>query len=262
MISFAVTAYNESLKDNFGWIKTCVETASKVDLIQEIIIADDHSTDSHRLFEALKDIPKVRLFHNGVNLGVLGNKIQALKYCSNNWVQLCDSDDTMEQTHFDRLEELRPWKTDSLYCNSWGKPKFRYQSLVGTYDAAGYVLLADKNDPWQGCQFNTGNHFFPRQQFLDALRGWERQRERILFKEFNAPCNDYWRRVFDGADSAFYNSRWLLSGAHMQIVDGLEYTHRYNATATGAYYASPPEKEQLPPTYLQELRKYVGVSHE
>lgn len=258
MISFAVTAYNESLKDNFGWIKTCVETASKVDLIQEIVIAEDHSTDSQELFETLKDIPKVRFFPNGVNLGVLGNKIQALKYCSNDWVQLCDSDDAMEQTHFDRLEEIQPWNSQTIYASSWGKPKFKYQSLIGTYDAAGYVALADRKDPWQPCQMNTGNHFFPRQQFLHVMKGWERQRKKILFKKFNAPCNSYWKRVFDGADSAFYNTRWLLSDGFLEVVDGLEYTHRYNATATGAYHSSPPEKEQLPPIYLNELRKYVG----
>lgn len=257
MISFAVTAYNESLKDNFGWIKTCVEAASKVDLIQEIVVADDHSNDIPELFKALKHIPKVRLFCNSTNLGVLGNKIQALKYCSNDWVQLCDSDDRMDADHFTRLLELQPWDPQTIYANSWGKPKFKYQSLVGTYDAEKYVALADRKDPWQPCQMNTGNHFFPRRQFLNVMRGWERQREKILVERFKFPCTDYWRRVFDGADSAFYNTRWLLSGGLLQVVDGLEYTHRYNATATGAYHASPPEKEQLPPIYLNELREYV-----
>jgi hypothetical protein len=72
----------------------------------------------------------------------------------------------------------------------------------------------------------------------------------------------YWRQVFDGADSAFYNTRWLLSGGLIRVVEGLEYTHRYNATETGAYHSSPPEKEMLPPIYLVELKKHVEeLSH-
>ena len=111
---------------------------------------------------------------------------------------------------------------------------------------------------------NTGNHFVFRKRFVDLLQPYVIQGISASYPgvfDYNTKSQTYWRRVFDGADSAFYNTRWLLSGGRIQVVNGLEYTHRYNATATGAYHASPPEKEVLPAIYLNELRKHVeGLS--
>ncbi len=267
MISFAITTYNEHEKDNFGWLSECVLAVRDIECISEVVIVDDASENYGQLVSCVRGFgdPRIQLSRNDTNQGVFGNKVSAVSHCTNEWVQLCDSDDRMDADHFAKLLELQPWDPQTMYASSWGKPKFTYQSLVGTYDAAGYVALADRHDPWQPCQMNTGNQFVFRERFVDllhphAIRGIPAGYPDVF--DYSTQSEAYWRRVFDGADSAFYNTRWLLSGGRIQVVDGLEYTHRYNATSTGAYHASPPEKEKLPSIYLGELRKYAEVSHD
>jgi glycosyltransferase involved in cell wall biosynthesis len=267
MISFAITAHNEHKKENYRWLSECVLAVKKIKCISEIIIVDDDSESYEQLVSHVEsfDDPRIQLFKNDDNLGVFGNKVSAIEHCTNDWVQLCDSDDRMDADHFDRLLELQPWDPQTMYASSWGKPTFKYQSLIGTYDAASYVELANKNDPWQPCQMNTGNHFVFRKRFVDLLQPyatWGIFSAYPHLFDYSTKYPMYWRQVFDGADSAFYNTHWLLSGGLIRVVDGLEYTHRYNATETGAYHSSPPEKEKLPPIYLAELKKHVEeLSH-
>ncbi len=267
MISFAITAYNEHKKDNYGWLSECVQAVKEVKCISEIVIVDDASENFGQLESCISGFedPRIQLFRNDTNLGVFGNKVSAIAHCNNDWVQLCDSDDRMDADHFDRLLELQPWDPQTMYASSWGKPKFTYQSLVGTYDAASYVTLANREDPWQPCQINTGNHFVYQKRFVDLLQPYANQGIAPSYPglfDYNTKPHGmldlYWRKVFDGADSAFYNTRWLLSGGFLEVVEGLEYTHRYNVTETGAYHSSPPEKEVLPPVYLDDLRRYVA----
>ena len=264
MISLAIPSHNEHLKGNFGWLRECLEAVRGVSLITEIVISDDASDDYHGFLSQgfqLED-PRIKYHRNKKNLGVFGNKVTAISRCTNPWVQLCDSDDAMDADHFARLESLQPWSADTLYANSWGKPKFTYQSLIGDYDASSYMKLVDRNDPWQPCQINTGNHFLNQNCFVNLLRphvdsGIQASYPALF--DYATQNPGYWRRVFDGADSAFYNTRWLLSGGRLRVVEGLEYTHRYNATATGAYHSSPKEKEVLPGVYLDELRSHTGT---
>lgn len=260
MISFAITAHNEHKKDNYGWLSECILAIKNVKSVSEIVVVDDASENYGQLEASLLKLkdPRIQLYRNTTNLGVFGNKVSAVSHCANDWVQLCDSDDRMDANHFDRLLELQPWDSLTMYASCWGKPTFTYQSLIGSYDARGYLALVDREDPWQPCQLNTGNHFVPRKRFVDLLRPY-RPFPALYSGVFDYDTRplDYWRRVFDGADSAFYNTRWLMSGGFLEVVEGLEYYHRYNATDTGAYFASPPEKEVLPPIYLEELRQYV-----
>lgn len=267
MISFAVTAHEESQKGDYTWIHNCVETASKIPEVDEICVLDDCSSDFAGLKKSIGGVPKVVLHRNHENLGVLGNKLEVIRRCGNHqpdvWVQLCDSDDEMIQEHFDKLLSLRPWQTDTLYCNSYGQPRFDYRSLVGSYRLSNYLKVLDNK--WSGCQINTGNHFFHRKTFSKLFLNYEQERLSILQNLFGAERVDsdwsYWRKVHDGADSAFYNTRWLLAGNQLEIVAGLEYEHRYNATPTGAYYNSPPEKGKLLEVYLDELRNHPKRHH-
>lgn len=266
MISFAIPAYNEHKKGSYAWLSECVQAVKKVACISEIVIVDDASENYDGLVSYVKNFndSRIRLFRNETNQGVFGNKVTAIAHCTNDWVQLCDSDDRMDVDHFAKLIELKPWDPQTMYASSWGKPKFKYQSLVGTYNAAEYLALTRKGDPWQPCQMNTGNHFVFRKRFVELLQPHVDQGISSSYPntfDYATKPQAYWRKVFDGADSAFYNTRWFLSGGTLQIVEGLGYVHRYNATSTGAYYSSPPEKEKLPPIYLGELQDYVEEQH-
>ncbi len=250
MISVAVTAYNESQRGKGEWILACLKSVSAPDLVTEVVVVDDCSDDWPWLKELLQDKPKVKLFRNDCNLGVYRNKLRSIELCTSEWVQICDSDDTMEDAHFKRLSELSR-DTKTLYCNSFGHTEFDFRELVGRHDLKAYIGLAGNN--LFGCLFNHGNHFLHRSTFLSVLADADPTRRLLQAPQKDADDSTYVRRAHDGADSAFYNSRWLLAGNVMEIVPGLEYNHRHHQDSTSAYAAAPPEKELLPPLYFYEL---------
>lgn len=258
MISVAVTAYNESKRGECEWIKECAQTAAQSPIVGEVVVADDSSEDFPTLKAAIRSIPKIRIIKGSKHRGVFGNKVQSVYVCQNEWVQICDSDDSMDVEHFRRVGSLS-LDPNVWYCNSWGKPRFDYRSLCGVHTASRY--LDNIGNPWLTCQFNTGNHLVHRNKFISLL-GIHRNRrisktvhKRLL--ERYEHDQEYWDRAYDGADSAFYNSRWLLNGGSLYVVPGLEYEHRYNATDTGAYHVSPPEKTYLQWAYLYEVYQHV-----
>lgn len=257
MISVAVTAYNETLRGDGQWLEDCVEAASASDVVDEVVVVDDCSNDWPAIAERLKGKPKVKVFHNSSNIGVLRNKLQSIESCENEWVQICDSDDTMDAKHFDRLSTL-PLDTRTAYCNSFGKPIFDYRRYCGRHNLASYIKLP--GDRLFACMFNTGNHFVHRSTFLEAIRATSPARESLRFEGRRIEhMNSKWlRAIYDGADSSFYNSRWLLAGNTLEVVDGLEYEHRYNdGVYSSAYSSSPTETLLLPPLYFHEMRQAV-----
>jgi len=142
--------------------------------------------------------------------------------------------------------ELQPWDSDTLYANSFGRPVFDYRSLIGNYNLERYVWL--NGNAWLPCIFNTGNHFLHKPTFETVVEAASPYRESVV------SCGtDDVRRVHDGADSAFYNSRWLLSGRTIEVVQGLEYEHRYGDDNTSAFAGTPPSTEKLPPLYFLEM---------
>ena len=253
MISVAVTSYNETSRHGGRWFQECIKDVSAPDIVSEVVVSDDGSEDWAWLLEIVKSNPKVKLFRSVKNLGVYRNKLRSVSLCENDWVQICDSDDTMDAEHFEALAGL-PRDQNTLYCNSFGKPVFDYRTFCGVHDIADYVELA--GHPQFPCIFNTGNHFLHKPTFLGVLDGPDPERSQVYIDPTKGGL--YKRRVHDGADSSFYNSRWLLSGKKMHVVPGLEYEHRYHTENTSAYSRAPIEKEFLPPLYFYEMARYVN----
>ena len=108
-ISFAVTAYHEMSPERGGGnnLLRCIAAAQQSEAITDIAIVDDASSDFQQLQELLEGAPKVSLYSNQQNLGVFGNKLEAIAQAKGDWVITCDSDNTMGSTYIEKL--LRAW---------------------------------------------------------------------------------------------------------------------------------------------------------
>lgn len=262
MISFAVTAYNEMAEGRKcgQLILNCIRAAMQHPAIGEVVVVDDGSEDFGKLLRMLTDKPKVRLFDNVHNLGVFGNKLEAIAQCSGEWVITCDSDNVMDETFINDLvgiieteKEPRTW-----YCPSFARTHFDYRGLVGKYTLGNVAEMMA--EPMAACCLNTGNQTVHREQFMKVF-GWYRQeRADLIMPNWldltpeQRPMK-YWRLVFDACDSFIFNMEWFLSGGTMHVVEGMEYDHYYAGGPESNYNRAPQEKGRLGEVLFEELRR-------
>ena len=132
-VTLAVTAYNEMQRGEGAWLRRCIQPAIEHSLVQEIVIVDDASEDFGTWADKIGGLPKVRVYQNQENRGILGNKLEAVRRATSQWVALCDSDNVMGPDFYDCLVANEPWSSRSLYCASFARPEFDYRRFVGRY---------------------------------------------------------------------------------------------------------------------------------
>lgn len=255
-ITLAITAFNESNRGNFEWIRECVTPATTHPLVREIAVVNDATDDIDRLRFEIGALPKVRIYQNETNLGVFGNKVTSVERSTSWWVLMADSDNVMGHDYFDRLQSLGEWQPDMMYCASFARPNFDYRHFCGTWDLDRIAYANEQ--PAFFCLVNTGNWFLHRPTFLETFRFKTRNRFDLQQPNyFDVPAcvreQIYWRHVYDAQDSFYINKTWLMAGKHLNVVDGLEYAHRVDKHVQGNYDRSPVEKGALAPIYLLEL---------
>lgn len=255
-ITLAVTAFDESHRGDFEWIRECITPATTHPLVREIAVVNDGTDDIDRLRFEIGALPKVRIYQNETNLGVFGNKVTSVDRSTSEWVLMCDSDNTMGHDYYDRLQSLGEWQSDMMYCSSFARPNFDYRHFCGTWNLDNIIYENERRAFF--CLVNTGNWFLHRPTFLEAFRYNTRSRFDLQQPNyFGVPANVreqiYWRHVYDAQDSFFINKTWLLAGHVLNVVHGLEYDHRVDKGTQGNYDRSPVEKEALAPIYLLEL---------
>ena len=257
--SLAITAFEET-KDEVR-ILDCIRPAQKHYAIDEIVIVDDHSSDFAVLETLLESEPKVKLSYNQKNLGVFGNKLEAVAQCKNDWVINCDSDNLMDEEYLDLITE-HPLSEATWYCPSFAKPEFDYRSLIGAY------VLEDM--PWfmtqalSGCALNTGNQTVHRESYLDVFGRYRGKRADIMMPNWlNLPDNDrkqhHWRLVFDANDSFIFNMEWLTAGHSLCFLEGLEYEHYYTGGDESNYARAPVQKHDLNDCLVKEMQARVNA---
>ncbi len=265
-LSFAVTAYRESTRcDNDWvagpWISECVKAASRHPLVDDIHVIDDGSDDFDQLAQTLSGTPKVILSHHEVNHGTLGNKLEGLCSCHQDWVVMCDSDNIMGADFFDCLDSLPEWNEHTWYCPSYGIPALDYRNLAWDYSLKSFISLIDEE--MFCCLFNTGNQFIHRHRALDLLDDHLGPRSDDGYRDyFPQITRDSIERRFihDAAECAYMNSRWLMDGNWLKVVPGLEYQHRCDLNAS-AFMDAPELKKVLPPIYFMEMEDNLAGHH-
>ena len=170
MISLCIPTYNRS--------KFVISAFDKViddERISEIVISDDFSDESmfNELSEKLKKIEsdKIKIFRNELNKGAFVNKYEAVRKASNEWVILLDSDNIIDLNFIDNLPDIKDPDTLYLPCHAiCESPHLDYREfsdvIIGIEE---YTKLTNSQEPKIQCLLNTGNYFFNKNSYLEAV---------------------------------------------------------------------------------------------
>jgi glycosyltransferase involved in cell wall biosynthesis len=261
--SLAITAFNEITpqRDYGKKLQRAIRPAQGCNLVSEIVIVDDASEDFAGLVRLLEHEPKVCLYRNKENLGVFGNKIEAVVRSHCDWVITCDSDNEMDRNYLEAVSEIAQ-DLDCWYCPSFAAPKFDYRKLASctSYDLTSIAQIVD--DRIFCCFFNTGNQTVNRASFAQVFERYRGQRADLkmpnwLLLDEEARKEERWRLVFNANDSFIFNLYWLWAGKKIQIVPDLQYAHHFATGDEGNYRRSPQEKVDLGMKLLQELKRSI-----
>ncbi len=198
-ISLCLTNYNrfELLMESFKYVLDD-------ERISEIVISDDCSDLKiyNQVAEAVKDMPKVRLFRNINNKDCYQNKMVAVSLATNEWVLLGDSDNIFMQDYLNEIYKYE-WHPQTLFAPSQANPEFDYSAYSGvTVTKENVSHFMDM--PMFPTLLNTMNYFVNKHEYL---------------------------RVWDGSidpvtsDSIFQNYNWLKHGNKIFVVPNLHYFH-------------------------------------
>jgi len=186
--------------------------------VDEILIVDDASEPVQyealcRNVKKLDHQGKVRIYRQEKNLGVVRNKLDAVRRAKGKWMILLDSDNTIFRNYLNQIFAMPSWDPKVKYCPSWAFPYFSFRRLVGE--------RIDFNRAAELCRdltlrrvyiINDGNYFFNRQEYLDQLS--------ILENLQN-----------DVADVMVANYLWLSRGNSLEVLGGAFYMHRIDASS-------------------------------
>jgi len=199
MISLCITNYNryEMLLESFAQVLND-------DRISEIVIVDDCSEYEayFKIALAIKEMSKVRLYRNDVNLGMSLNKKRAVELAKSDWCIILDSDNVIGPDYLDALPDYRLKNT--IYCPSFARPQFDYSHfsrILIDKLSVGAFIDRKAGEPL----FNTCNYAVNREEYLKVYRH---------------------NPEMKGTDTIWFNYLWLKAGNSFYVVPGMEYYHR------------------------------------
>lgn len=204
-ISIAITSYNRE-KIILKSLKNIIDD----ERISEIVILDDGSNEES--FKATKKVisglsPKINFFRRGDNFGVLPTKIQAVNLCSNDWVILLDSDNTLNYSYLNSIFKIKDWDANFIYSASFAFPLLNFKQFSGKNLDFDLVKDTFVHNSRISLFMNDGNFFFNKKRFIDLVD---------KYKFFNVSA----------ADIIFINYLWLSNGGIIKILPNTSYLHR------------------------------------
>lgn len=210
MITLCIPTYNRS---KFA-IRSFINVIGD-DRIDEIIVCDDNSNYEcyKNLEEEIKKIasPKIKIFRNDSNLGAFLNKYECVKKSSNEWIILIDSDNIIDDKYLENLpkdpEKSILYLPDHAICKS---PYLNYKEFSDKIiDLQEYKEIIKSTEPKIQCLLNTGNYFFNRTKYMEAIGT-----EDNLMESF-------------GCDVSYLIYLWFKSDRKnkLKVVKGMEYFH-------------------------------------
>lgn len=202
--------------------------------ISEIIIVDDCSSPGYYEFLQQKVAPmsiKIKIYRNAENVGMQRNKERAIRYATNTWCILFDSDNIIDTSYIDALKEYHQFDdSDSniIYCPSWARPNFdyrKYERLLYTRQAAAKRIREDEFN----MLMNTCNYVVNREAYLAAFKYDQRH-----------VCSD----------TIWFNYNWLLNGGKFFVVPDMHYFHRVHE---GSGFLQNADYNMLNAEYVRKL---------
>lgn len=202
--------------------------------ISEIVVTQEKLEGDLYIAGRVKELvdvdKKVRFYQNEKRLGAFLNKLKAVELCKSEWIALCDSDNFMDETYFEVLNQ-HDLDVDTLYCPSWGRPiqydTLNYKSFAGTKFNGISCLMENR-----GHFFQTGNYFFNRKKYIEVAN--------VVLE--NTPKEHHGCIGFDSFVFVYY---WLLEGKTVFCVPDLEYDHPEGHHAGSAWIISNEQQYWL-----------------
>jgi len=210
-VSLAITSFNRS-----GSVITAFEQVLGNDLVDEIVIVDDHSKAEEyvKLWNLINNLGnnKIKLYRNTTNLKPFQNKYTAVSKCSNEWVILLDSDNIIDNEYIKTITKLEKeddilYVAETLYRAGKADIGWSYKAFNGLTITKRNVKRM-MNEPLFEAFLNTGNHFFNRHNYMQVV---ESTREDPLLSV---------------NDAIYFSYLWLLNRNRMKVVPGLYYIHQ------------------------------------
>ena len=169
-ITLAITNYNRT-----DFLKRAFEQVTH-DRIDEILIVDDCSDEKTRAYikEHIEPMPKVKVYVNGKNIGMMANKAHAISLAKNDWVIIFDSDNIIDDSYIDAIpEELFD---HVIYMPSFAKPNFNVEQfageLMGRKKVADYIRNDRYNVAMNNCNYLVNKHFYKKAyRHTDKVKG-------------------------------------------------------------------------------------------
>jgi glycosyltransferase involved in cell wall biosynthesis len=177
----------------------------KDDRVGEIVIVDDFSSEENYndVRNAVKWMPKVKLYRNDKNLDCYRNKHEAISKATNEYCIILDSDNVIDKAFIDKIYQ-QEWEPETILAPDWAMPTFDYTEFSGLTVTRQNVADYMKKKFFTTC-LNCMNYFVNRDKYMEV---WDGSVDPVT------------------ADSIFQNYNWLKSGYKIKIVEGLRYFHR------------------------------------
>jgi glycosyltransferase involved in cell wall biosynthesis len=208
-ISVAIPHYNRGKE-----IHITLKNILKDTRINEIVVLDDGSSpdEFNYLVKNLSRFAgKIKLFRRDQNIGAFETKIQVVSLCSNEWLILLDSDNTIFPEYIDAIFSLPNWAKDRIYCPNFAYPHFNFRALSG--EIIDFKKCSTLDLYKYGPFMNDGNYFVNKMNYLNSI---------LPYKNV---------KIFL-ADVIFANYIWLSEGNNLEVLHNASYFHRVHAGST------------------------------
>lgn len=186
--------------------------------VEEVVIVDDGSREEEyralvEFVESLECGERVRVFRREENRGALLTKLECVERCGAEWVLVLDSDNTAFQGYLDALGGIRQPEAPNFYCASWAWPLFPFHNFEGGKINFEKACESTRSGLLKRVFiFNDGNYLVNRRAYMNSVKG-------------------IGRIASDVADVMVVNYNWLSGGGSLQVLPGVSYFHRVDASS-------------------------------
>ena len=171
-ISLAIPTYNSS---KYFW--DCIKPAIHDDFIGEIVIHDDHSSQSEYInileISSRLNTDKIKVFRGEKNQKAFVNKYLTVSKCSCDWVYLFDSDNWFDKSISNIVKNLDYSKTDTCFMESkllvtTGQVvEYNYDKVIDLDKTKEYI---NEEIPYFDWFLNNGNFIVNKEQYLSSQK--------------------------------------------------------------------------------------------
>lgn len=199
--SLCISTYNRP-----EWVMESFRQVLYDPRIDDIVILDDCSEADNfqKVFEAVKDMPHVELYHNAINIGMGATKRKVVSFAKNPWVILFDDDNIIAPNYLDAIEAQGILNPETYYLPDFLMPHFNLTQYAWDYIDRSNIRDILSSQDGQALM-NACNMVVQRDRYLS---------------DYAAP------EVESASDTLWQGYNHLKNGGNFFVVPNMRYFHR------------------------------------